>query len=336
MTNQNKVVTWAIERLLDHRVAWDYMTFTRGITSTILKKYKVGYIPESLPIGMPSLMEAAGFTVSTNRILLPNLYGKSLVMVSSRSLDMNPYFRHMHLYWDGTYIPYGASQVSFEFDNSPLYVVESPICCMTLAQRGFPAVAVYGQSFSRQMGKFLSTHYTGRDIVLIADADSAGMEGFRRLGLDILSRRPNVYLAYMIGEKDVNAAFLKDRVNFNSLFLADIESTKELLKAPIAPPAKPKVSKAKDTTLQDLKDRASILDVAHMLGMKVPNSNEPKIYTGCPIHKDSNPSLVIYPKTNSFYCFGACNTGGDQLTLIQLAKGCDFKTAVDWLRSTFS
>lgn len=36
----------------------------------------------------------------------------------------------------------------------------------------------------------------------------------------------------------------------------------------------------------------------------------------CPFHADGNPSLSIYPETNSFFCFG-CRVGGDSLTFVQ-------------------
>jgi DNA primase len=40
----------------------------------------------------------------------------------------------------------------------------------------------------------------------------------------------------------------------------------------------------------------------------------------CPIHNESKPSLVIYPNTNSWFCFG-CNQGGDLIEFVRLYKG---------------
>lgn len=37
----------------------------------------------------------------------------------------------------------------------------------------------------------------------------------------------------------------------------------------------------------------------------------------CPFHHDPVPSFVVYPKTNSFYCFG-CNVGGGPIQLFKL------------------
>jgi DNA primase len=51
----------------------------------------------------------------------------------------------------------------------------------------------------------------------------------------------------------------------------------------------------------------------------------------CPIHHgDTNPSLVIYEKTNSFYCFG-CNVGGDVIEFIEQVEGIKFSEAIQKL-----
>ena len=39
----------------------------------------------------------------------------------------------------------------------------------------------------------------------------------------------------------------------------------------------------------------------------------------CPFHKDTNNSLAVYPKTNTFFCFG-CRTYGSLETLKQVVN----------------
>jgi hypothetical protein len=43
----------------------------------------------------------------------------------------------------------------------------------------------------------------------------------------------------------------------------------------------------------------------------------------CPLpgHEDRSPSFTIYPKTNSWFCFGACQRGGDVVDLAAAAWG---------------
>ena len=50
----------------------------------------------------------------------------------------------------------------------------------------------------------------------------------------------------------------------------------------------------------------------------------------CPFHNEKVPSMKIYPKTNSFYCFG-CNVGGDVIKFVMLYHNLDFKNAVRYL-----
>src|SRR6266496_3224777 len=50
----------------------------------------------------------------------------------------------------------------------------------------------------------------------------------------------------------------------------------------------------------------------------------------CPFHQDEHPSLVVYPETLSFYCFG-CNATGDVIDFIRKTDGLSFKEALERL-----
>ncbi len=51
----------------------------------------------------------------------------------------------------------------------------------------------------------------------------------------------------------------------------------------------------------------------------------------CPFHEDRVPSLVVYPGTQSFYCFG-CGEHGDVLTFLMDIERIGFRDALDLLR----
>jgi hypothetical protein len=51
----------------------------------------------------------------------------------------------------------------------------------------------------------------------------------------------------------------------------------------------------------------------------------------CPFHKDTNPSLHIYPKQNRWHCYG-CGKGGDAIEFVKLHQKCGFKDAVEYLQ----
>lgn len=50
----------------------------------------------------------------------------------------------------------------------------------------------------------------------------------------------------------------------------------------------------------------------------------------CPLHEDRSPSFVIYPETNSCWCFG-CQKGGDSIAIVRLLNNLSFIEAVEYL-----
>ncbi len=52
----------------------------------------------------------------------------------------------------------------------------------------------------------------------------------------------------------------------------------------------------------------------------------------CPFHSEKTPSCVVYPDTESFYCFG-CHAGGDVITFIMKIENLDYIEAVKLLAS---
>ena len=57
-------------------------------------------------------------------------------------------------------------------------------------------------------------------------------------------------------------------------------------------------------------------------------------FVSCPFHSERTASLKIYPKSNSFYCFG-CGAGGDVIDFVRLLYGLDFRQACVRLESDF-
>ena len=50
----------------------------------------------------------------------------------------------------------------------------------------------------------------------------------------------------------------------------------------------------------------------------------------CPFHTEDTPSFAIYPKTNSWFCFG-CHEGGDVIKFYQKLNNVEFGIAVEEL-----
>ena len=48
----------------------------------------------------------------------------------------------------------------------------------------------------------------------------------------------------------------------------------------------------------------------------------------CPFHNDRTPSFVVWPETQTWRCFGACNIGGDIFSYVQRRHNFDFNRAL--------
>lgn len=82
--------------------------------------------------------------------------------------------------------------------------------------------------------------------------------------------------------------------------------------------------------IYELVQRNDMVDVA---GSYVQLRRRGRTYTGlCPFHSEKTPSFVVYPETQSFYCFG-CGTGGDVITFIKKINNVDYVEAVKTLAS---
>lgn len=79
---------------------------------------------------------------------------------------------------------------------------------------------------------------------------------------------------------------------------------------------------------EDQIHQAQSYPIEQLASLKVKLRKSGKNYVGlCPFHPDKNPSLFIYPNTNSFYCF-ACLKGGDAISFVMLLENLKFPEAV--------
>ena len=80
--------------------------------------------------------------------------------------------------------------------------------------------------------------------------------------------------------------------------------------------------------ITELIQRNEMVDVAQSY---VQLRRSGRTYSGlCPFHSEKTPSFVVYPETQSFYCFG-CGAGGDVITFIKKINNIDYIEAVKLL-----
>jgi len=81
-------------------------------------------------------------------------------------------------------------------------------------------------------------------------------------------------------------------------------------------------------TIQEIKSQLTITQVLDHYGIKV---NKNKI-VNCPFHDDKNPSMQVYPETNTVHCFsGNCEQTGkaiDQIDFILYMEKCSKHEAI--------
>ncbi len=72
-----------------------------------------------------------------------------------------------------------------------------------------------------------------------------------------------------------------------------------------------------------------IEDVAARFGVDLRCAGR-RLVGNCPFHRDGQPSLVVYPANQSYFCFG-CGAGGDVIDFVARLHGVGFKEAAAML-----
>lgn len=79
------------------------------------------------------------------------------------------------------------------------------------------------------------------------------------------------------------------------------------------------------TTVQAVRDLSILAVVGHHVKLNKQNS------ACCPFHDEKTPSFHVYPKTNTYKCFGGCDAQGDGIGFEMRLQGIGFVDAVELL-----
>ena len=83
------------------------------------------------------------------------------------------------------------------------------------------------------------------------------------------------------------------------------------------------------SVVDDIKQR---LDLVELISSYLPLQKAGSNYKGlCPFHSEKTPSFVVFPETQTWHCYGACGTGGDNNGFIMRRERLEFPDALRFL-----
>ncbi len=82
-----------------------------------------------------------------------------------------------------------------------------------------------------------------------------------------------------------------------------------------------------------IKEQVTIKDICDKLGIVTKSVGDDYVCS-CIYHNDPNPSMHIYTKTRSFYCF-ECQRSGNIFTILEKKLGCSFYESIQWIEETY-
>jgi DNA primase len=170
-----------------------------------------------------------------------------------------------------------------------------------------------------------------REVYICYDNDEAGRNGALRVG-QMIPHAKLVELPADVGESgDVTDFFVRlgrSQEDFLQL-LEQGKSAPPEEKRETPPPVQVHARSVTDDEITRLK---SLVSIEQFIGRSVPLHRSGQNWTGrCPFHEDRQPSFVVFPQTQTFYCFG-CQAHGDLITFLMRAENLTFPEALNVLR----
>lgn len=209
-----------------------------------------------------------------------------------------------------------------------IIICEGEFDRLVLEAQGFKAVTSTGGAGSFR-AEWAEHFLPIREVYICFDRDDAGRLGAERVDRLIPQARI-IDLPEDVGKGgDITDFFARlghSREDFDSLLAAARSGPPAPTKPEPLPVAVTSPELAARTSR--VKDAISIEDfIAQYVELRPSGRN---LVGRCPFHDDRVPSLVVFPATNSFHCFG-CRAGGDVISFLRLKMNLSFSEALDSL-----
>lgn len=151
--------------------------------------------------------------------------------------------------------------------------------------------------------------------------DSKDVDNLSNFGIPILSH-------------EITASHKRERYYFDDhdtaseIFERDFQAACQLA-INLIRSREPKPTVATNNKYVDIDDLKSHVDIVEVTERYTHLVKAGKNFHGiCPFHSEKKPSFFVYPEQQTWHCFGACNIGGDVISLVMKAENVDFKSAI--------
>jgi len=288
---------------------WKYLN-GRGISDDLIHKHLLGWNGQRITIPIPD--RAATFTFF-KLAKDPEDHSDNPKMLATRGA-------HAELY--------GWERVLAKSEQ--IIICEGEFDRLVLEGQGFAAVtSTAGAATFRP--EWAEAFREIPKVYLCFDNDAAGRIGAQRVARLIPQARL-VRLPEEVGEGgDVTDFFVrlgKSRKEFLGLLEAAVPAPP---KDPASPPDR-ETHRIVSTIDEEVGRLKSLVAIKDLISRYVPLRPSGKNFVArCPFHDDRNPSCVVYPESQSFYCFG-CHAAGDVLSFLMKVEQMNFPEALRVLR----
>jgi DNA primase len=207
-----------------------------------------------------------------------------------------------------------------------IIICEGEFDRLVLESRGFAAVTSTGGALT------FRTQWADRlreipRVYICFDNDLAGRIGAERVAR-LIPHAEIVKLPEEVGEGGDVTDFFVRLGRTNEEFLRLLEIAQPLPQQEPAPPRQPKVPLVRNDEVARLKSSVAIED---LISRYAPLRRSGENYCAhCPFHEDRTPSFVVFPRTQSFYCFG-CRERGDVISFLMRIERLTFPEALNVL-----
>jgi hypothetical protein len=219
---------------------------------------------------------------------------------------------------------YGWDRVLAKPEN--ITVCEGEFDRLVLESRGFAAATSTGGA-GTFWPEWAQAFREIPNVYICFDRDEAGQRGTERAAKLIPHARV-VTLPDEVGAGGDITDFFVRLGESRDDFLRLLETACPLAVDESSLPAKARSAHPQPSGEDDVSRSKSLIRIEDIVGQYLPLRPSGQDFVArCPFHDDQNPSFVVFPATQSFYCFG-CQAHGDVLTFLMRVEHLTFQEAL--------